>query len=396
MAKTILSARRPKRILGSAALACILLAGAANAQASLGLGMLRKPVDVTVKNASSSAIVMGFSKFIGLDEVKDCVEEVFELGPGQSRTYPGIAYGPCFYYAAAKESPTVWGGKCLWTYQGFPGDTEEVFAKAFYLDQDESDSQQRTISLSESNAWINDEDSFGFYRAFMQYQSNIHKWKYMVEFVPCGPNEERSLEAVNRTSYPLRLFSAVKTYDRKTFEVLASVPSSRILPKGGTTVFAPRADLPPGRIETLGLSACDEAGLLYWKGTENVEGKPSDFGAVVAPKMAIMPLLKGCKTVMSFADDIAMGSGRYRFIIINGGSHAADVDIWYDPYPGDGGHVRQTLAPGKSVVVVSPGPNVSWEGKVEKNGKTYVWKKSYLRLKDQNAYGGYDSFRLGD
>jgi len=396
MAMTIFAARSLRRILGSAALALAINAGAANAQASLGVGMLRKPVDVTVKNASSSAIVVGFSKFVGLDEVKDCVEEVFELGPGQSKTYPAIAYSPCFYYATAKDAPTIWGGKYFWTYRGYPGDDDSVFAKAFYLDQDGSEGQQRTINLSESNAWINDAASFGFYHEFMRYQSGWFKWKFMVEFVPCGPNEERCLEAVNQTSYPLRLFSVVKTYDTKNYEVIASVPSSRIVPKGGKTVFAPRADLPTGVLETQALSACDETGLLYWSGMEYVQGKPSDFGGIVAPKMAIMPRLKGYKTVMTFADGMAMGLGRYRFMIVNGGSHTVDVDIWYVPYPGDGGHIRQTLSPGKSVIAVSPGPSVSWEGKFEENGKTLRWKKSDVTLKDENAYGSCDSVRLGD
>jgi hypothetical protein len=370
------------------------VAGTMSAQ-SLGVGMLRKPVDVTVKNATAFPVVVGFSKFVGYDEIKDCVEEVFELSAGQSRTYPGIAYGPCFYYATGTDKSIAWGGKYLWIYDGFPTDADGVFAKAFHLDQDGTEGGTREIILSEANAWINDPIGYGSYQSFMGFKSYWYKWKYMVEFVPCGPSEERSLEAVNRTSSSLRIFSSSETYEAGNYSAsFASAKSYRVVPQGGKTVFLPRTGLAPDVVDALALSASQETGPLYWHGMEPVRGKPSDFGGVLAPKMAYMPLLKGHKTVMTFTDERAMGVGRYRLMIVNRSSRSIDVDIYYTPYPGDSGHLSRSLAPGDDMIAVSPSASVSWEGEFSVGRKVYTWERRYLTLKDETAYGNCDSVNL--
>ncbi len=376
-------------------LAFIFLAGAAAAQNLLGIGMLKNPVTVTVKNASKSSIAVGFSRFVGLDGEKDCVEEVFYLEPGQSKSYAGISYGPCFYYAQAKDAPLIWGGKVIWEYQGFP-EEENVFAKPFYLDQDDSGSLQRTISLSEGTAWISDAFSAYTYLQFMRYKADWFKWKFMVEFVPCAPNEERRLEAVNLTSSPLRLFVESKVYETKTYSNITDVPSYRVIPRGAKAAISPRSGLPAGYAEEIRVSACQETGPLYWHGMDSLSGKSADFGGVAAPKTAMMPLLKGYKTVMTFTDDRAMGSGRYRFLVLNRGSHTVDLEVWRTPYPGDDSYVRESLAPGDSATIVTPNASVSWQAKATEGRHTYTWEKKTVILKDESAYGSCDSVYIGN
>lgn len=377
------------------ALAFAFLAGLAAAQSSLGIGALRKPVDVIVKNATAFPITVGFSKFVGYDEQKDCVEEVFELGAGQAKSFASVAYSPCFYYAEGKGKALAWGGKLPWFYQGFPGNDEgNVFSKPFFLDQGETEGGTRTITLSEANAWISDPVSYASYWNFMRYASNWFNWKFMVEFLPCGPNEERSLEAVNRSSSPLRLFALNETYGPDGYPPLSSALSYQILPSGGKTAFMPRTGLPQDGYDALALSASQEPGPLYWHGMEYVRCKRSDFGGVAAPKMAYMPLIKGHKTVMTFTDAASMGSGRYRFMILNRSSIPIDVDVWYAPYPGDSGRLSKTIPAGGSAIIVSPNPEVSYEGRAVVGRTTYTWTKTSATLKDENAYGSCDSVTL--
>lgn len=235
------------------------------------------------------------------------------------------------------------GGKYLWSYAGFPGN-KSILAKAFYLDQDIPKAAERTIELSPDNAWIDNRESALAYLDFMRFD-DWYKWKYMVEFVRCAPGEERCLEAVNYSSQPLRLFINSSFYQKGDFGASGELNKYATVPAGGT--------------EKLRLSASQEPGPLYWRGTDNVTGKASDFGGVPAPRLAEMPIIKGRKTRMVFTDGRAMGSGRYIFMLLNRSSSIADVDIQYAPYPGDSGHQTARLVPGEDLSITTPSPRVS-------------------------------------
>jgi uncharacterized protein len=120
-------------------------------QAPFAITKLAQTASVVIRNNHSTRVWVGFSHFKGTDVESDCVDETFTLDPGQERTFSGIAFTPCVYFAECIPSRVSWGGALSWHYDGFPDGFQNVYAAVFPIDPkagERSPTRQITFEFS--------------------------------------------------------------------------------------------------------------------------------------------------------------------------------------------------------------------------------------------------------
>jgi hypothetical protein len=285
-------------------------------------------------------MTVGFTWFSGVDLDKNCVDNVFQLKPGASKSFSGIAFSPCMCWAESANA--AWGGGLEWLFSDLPAERRKhpVLVSPFAPDSLpslKSNPSERVLSLRSANAWLTTRESV---RAVSNYLKQQFIFKLQARWIPVGKESSQTVAVINAMPLESTVYYSVAIGEdfassrRRQYLEKIKPGARRLLPglPAGARLFS-------GGIS---LSAWAGEGEYYWSFEGGATGDKCN--GIVVPPDGLVPVVEGYQTVVTLNQDYYSGEGRFQAEVSNATAKSIIVEIRYQPYPGDEG-VRTLTIP---------------------------------------------------